>query len=611
METIILLSIKSIRHILAIAFFGLLVFPVAAQKKPKNGEVNRQNEIKAEYHTIKGMGKFLLEDYDEALKLFKEALQLSPDNAGIHFKIAETYFLLGVKSQATLHVKRSIELDDDNESYYVLLANIHKSELRPELAVSAYEQLLKKKPKLVDYHFDLAELYSNLGRSYYQQKLELTYSETPKKGKKAKRLKEVTARMDDNFNKALGSLRQIEKKYGINEEITTNIQLILMRQDKLDEAYKEGDKLIEANPDSPEYRVFQAELYQSNNEIDKAVKLLEETTKLYPEYGRTHLMLSDMYKKLDKRDEAITELELAFKDQELPISQKAAKLGPYLMDINAGDNKEIALMLIQTIADIHPEDAHANTVIGDYYQAVGDNEKARKYYRKVIELDENNLTMWQKVVAYDLELEDKENLIKDSEEALELFPNQPILWLYNGMGYSLNKEHDKAIRSLEQGKKLSSDREMKNTFNAQLGDIYNDAKDYLKSDEAYEAVLAVNPQDAHVLNNFAYFLSLRGEKLPKAKEMSKKLISIHPDNPTYLDTYGWVLFMLGEYDESKLVLEKAASKLEDGTIIEHYGDALFKAGEVDKAVEQWIKAQKLGGTTDNIEEKIEERKYIP
>lgn len=587
-----------------------MLSPALSQKKTKPID-NRQNEIKAEYKTIKGMGKFLIEEYDDALKLFKEALSLSPDNAGIHYKIAETYFLQGVKSQATVHVKRAIELDDDNESYYVLLANIHKSELRPELAIKAYERLVAKKPKLVDYHFDLAELYSNLGRQYYQLKLELSLTDSPKKGKKAKKLKEVTEKMDSYLNKALLSLSKIEKKYGVNEEITTNKQLILMRQDKLEEAYKEGDKLIEAYPDDPRYIIFQAELYQSNNQIDRAIDLLEKTVETYPNYGKAHLMLSELYKKTDRDDEAVTQLELAFADKQLPVSEKATKLNPYIMTINDGDNLEIARILVETLADVHPEDPHANTIIGDFYQSIKETEKARVYYRKVIELDENNLAMWQKIIAFDLELNDKENIIKDSEAALELFPNQPILWLYNGMGYSMNKQPEKAIQSLEQGRRMTSDNEMKNTFSAQLGDIYNDIKNHDKSDEAYELVLKSNPNDAHVLNNYSYFLSLRGERLEEAKTMSKKLVTNHPNDPTYLDTYGWVLFQLGEYNESKLVLEKAASKLEDGTIVEHFGDALYQLGEIEKALEQWVKAKSLGGTTENIDKKIEEKKYFP
>ncbi len=585
--------------------------PWVSAQKGKESKQKRQNEIKAEYRTIKGMGKFLLEDYDEALKLFKEALQFSPDNAGIHFKIAETYFLQGVKSQAAVHVIKAIELDDDNESYYVLLANIRKSELRPSLAIMAYEKLLKKRPELADYYFELAELYSTLGNSYYQQKMELALSGNAKKGKGAKKLKKLEEMTDEYFNKALFALNQIEKKYGITEEVTTNKQLILMRQDKMEEAYKEGERLIEAHPDEPVYQIFQAELFQSNKEYERAVELLTKTTENHPRYGKANLLLYDLYKELDRDDLAIEQLKKAFQDPDVGVPEKASKLNPFLLSISQGNNKEIATELVNTLAEVHKDDPHALSVQGDFYRLIKDSQKARDTYQKVIELDKNNLSVWEKLVAYDLDINDHDRLIEHTEEALELFPNQPTLWLYNGIGYSYKKEYEKSISALEYGRNLASDLNMKNTFNAQLGDIYNDAKEYEKSDAAYEAVLSVDPNDPHVLNNYSYFLSLRGEKLELAKEMSKRLITNNPDDPTYLDTYGWVLFMVGEYEESKLVLAKAASKMEDGTIIEHYGDALFKTGETEKAVEQWQKAKKLGGTTENIDKKIEEKKYIP
>ena len=81
----------------------------------------------------------------------------------------------------------------------------------------------------------------------------------------------------------------------------------------------------------------------------------------------------------------------------------------------------------------------------------------------------------------------------------------------------------------------------------------------------------------HVLNNYSYFLSLRKEKLDLAKKMSTKLVSRNPENSTFLDTHAWVLYMREEYEEAKVYIEKALEGEDiSGTIIEHYGDILFK-----------------------------------
>ncbi|MCU0354765.1 MAG: tetratricopeptide repeat protein [Cytophagales bacterium] len=143
-----------------------------------------------------------------------------------------------------------------------------------------------------------------------------------------------------------------------------------------------------------------------------------------------------------------------------------------------------------------------------------------------------------------------------------------------------------------------------------LGDAYNGNGEYERSDAAYEAVLANDPDNAAVLNNYSYFLSLRKQKLEKARQMSKRLVELHPDNASYLDTHAWVLYMLKDYKEARKHLEVAAKSGDNGTILEHYGDVLYKLGEAEKAVEMWMRAKKAGETTDTIDKKIAQRKLL-
>jgi tetratricopeptide (TPR) repeat protein len=90
--------------------------------------------------------------------------------------------------------------------------------------------------------------------------------------------------------------------------------------------------------------------------------------------------------------------------------------------------------------------------------------------------------------------------------------------------------------------------------------------------------------------------------------MAGKLIEKHPDNPTYLDTYAWILYMMEDYKQAKKYLEKAAAKATNGTILEHYGDVLYKLGETELALQQWMKAKQLGESSDLIDKKIAQKK---
>ena len=120
--------------------------------------------------------------------------------------------------------------------------------------------------------------------------------------------------------------------------------------------------------------------------------------------------------------------------------------------------------------------------------------------------------------------------------------------------------------------------------------------------------LKTKANNDHVLNNYSYFLSLRKKDLDKALKMSTRLVAEHPENPTYLDTHGWVLYTDGQYKESKKFLEKASTLDNDGTIVEHYGDVLFQLGDIEGAIIQWEKARTLGGASENIDKKIADKK---
>ncbi|GAB3822697.1 hypothetical protein GCM10028895_27760 [Pontibacter rugosus] len=118
----------------------------------------------------------------------------------------------------------------------------------------------------------------------------------------------------------------------------------------------------------------------------------------------------------------------------------------------------------------------------------------------------------------------------------------------------------------------------------------------------------MDANNEHVLNNYSYFLSLRNENLERARQMSERLVKKHPNNPTYLDTHAWVLYRMGNYTEARKYLEQAVAISDDATVVEHYGDVLFKLGKQEEAVSQWQKAKLKGETSAFIDKKIKDKK---
>jgi len=310
------------------------------------------------------------------------------------------------------------------------------------------------------------------------------------------------------------------------------------------------------------------------------------------------------------------QMVVAFSNPDLELTPKLNVLVEYMKQLPDPIVEENALKLATSILEAHPADGNAYAVNGDLYlnlsRETNDLEQKRKaleFYLTAAQLDRGNFGVWQNVLQIEGELSEFDSLALHADQAIEVFPNQAPLYYYSGFANLSLDNPEEAVFALEQGKKLSrNDPSLKILFNTLLGDAYNELQDYEKSDEAYEAVLELDPDNDHVLNNYSYFLSLRKKDLDKARRMSSKLVKRNPDNPTFLDTHAWVLYMLGDFKEAKGYLETALQHDASGTIIEHYGDVLFKLGDIENAVKQWNRAKGMDDTSELIDKKIADRK---
>jgi len=329
----------------------------------------------------------------------------------------------------------------------------------------------------------------------------------------------------------------------------------------------------------------------------------------------TRISLAQFYYDLGQRDSAFAQLRVAFADPDLDIDPKMQLLlGLYQMTDNTPDDStralvEESLKLIDILKKAHPQTGKPFSIEGDFLLREGRKAEARESFRQALLYEQDKFALWNALVQLDLDLRDYPALHTDAAKAAELFPTQPELRLYDGIALSQLKRHDEAIEALVAGRDLVVDNKpLEAQFWSSLGEAYNEAKDYAHSDEAFEKALAIEPDDVSVLNNYAYYLSERGDKLERAEEMSRKAINISPAVPTYLDTYAWVLYRLGRFSDARTWQEKALSSggATDGLLVEHYGDILYRAGDPTGAVEQWKKAKALGGASEDIDRKVSE-----
>ena len=528
-----------------------------------------------EHFYSEGVKFYILGNLADSKAHLEKAYQVNSENAAVNYMLGRLAITANEDSKAIGYASKAYKTDSKNKYYALLLAKAYEQKLNADEAIKVYKKILAEIPNTEEHYFDLANLY------IYQR----------------------------NYSEALKVYVKIEEIFGQSLELTRQKQQIYLRENKLDKAIEEGANLLKAFPDDNDIKAAHAEFLYTNKKEDEAIKLLEEVVKKEPNNPRSHLILADIYQMKGEKEKASQELELVFQNPDVDISTKLKILEDLIRSPKTDENKSSAMKLAEITVKTHPTDARSYSALGEAYIMAENKEEAWKQFIKSKNIDGGNYNLWLQLINLDSDLQKNDSLVSHSEEALETFPNQAMLWLYNGTGYSMKKEYKKALDSFEEGKKISgTNQELKNYFNIHLGDTYHYTNDYSKSDAAYEEVLKYDRNNDHVLNNYSYFLSLRKDKLQIAKDMSEKLIKKYPTEATYLDTHAWVLYMMKDYTGAKRYLETAILNSSNGTIVEHYGDVLYQLGEKDKAIEQWKKAKKLGETSEFLDKKLEEGK---
>lgn len=556
----------------------------AQKKKNRNKEqqpdftetLSEDDMMQAEYYFIEAEKHFILDQYEKALELFKESLKYNAASGATNYKIGQTYFVLDKQQEALAYAIKAKEIDPKNKYYYIITADIQTGMSDFGQAAATYEEMMTNIPDTDSYLYELAALY------LYQNELE----------------------------KALSTYERAKGRFGIIEEVAYQKQQIYLKLGRTEDAIGEIKQLINAYPSESVYIIDLAKLLMSNNQQDEVISTLENLLVNDPTNAEASVMLSEAYRKSGNREKAMEALKIAFENPALNFQAKLQLLGGYIAQLPDTQIENLALELSEKITAAHPDESRGFAIAGDLHYQLGNKKQATDNYRKALVLDNSNFSLWQNSIQLEIDLGQYDSAIAHSEQALEYFPNQAVLYYFNGTANLIAKNFKKAIRSLDEGKKYASaNPDLESTFYGQLGDAYNGLGDNNNSDASYDAALRAKEDNDHVLNNYSYYLSLRKEKLEKALEMSGVLVKKYPDNSTYLDTHAWVLYVLERYKEANDYLERAVlDKQASGTIHEHFGDVLYQLNRKDEAVRQWEKAKSLGSTTDLIDKKITDRK---
>ena len=529
-------------------------------------------ESRFAYSFINACSERMKGNLQEALKLFLDCKKMDPKNSAVNYELGMVYKLLGLNDLALSEAKICAAADQKNEWYQLLLIDCYASSKQYSQSVKIRETLVKNFPDRNDFKQDLAYEYAMIGQ----------------------------------YEKAFKVYNDLEKNYGTNEQLTLNKVKLLKTLNKQEEAEVELQKLVASDNKEVRYYSYLAEFYMEQNKIEKAKEMYDKMEAIDPNNPAVNLALHDYYSMKGDEQQAFERLKRAFLNPDLDIRTKASILGSFTEQGNNASNKAQALELAKILLQIHPQSTEANSIYGEFLMLDNNIKEASNYIYKAAIYDRNNFRTWENLIYLDSELNQLDSLEKHSAMALELFPNQAFIYYYNGYANMQLKNYKSAIAAFNNGiSVVVNDQGLLLRFYSGLGDAYHYAGEFQKSYQSYEQALRIDADNTYVLNNYAYFLSLRKEDLEKAEKFSRRTLELKPAEKNYMDTYGWILYQQKKYPEAEEWLSKAAKLApNNANILEHYGDALYKNNKKEKALEIWNAAKNSGIASENLLEKI-------
>lgn len=422
---------------------------------------------------------------------------------------------------------------------------------------------------------------------------------------------------EENYDDAIGVLDRLEVIDGKSESTSIAKSGLYIQMGENEQALQEVKTLSEAHPSDMNYKTLYANTLMMNNREDEAFALLKDILREEPDNVKAQMSLRNYYVSQEdsiSADSIARSLLLNAKTpQEYKISQLRQLIGE--SESSGGDSTRILQLLDEMVAmpEVDPDIAEFRAAYMELKKMPRDT--VTRAFEQVLALAPDRASSRLRLVQYAWEASDHQRIVDLCGAARQYNPDEMAFYYYQGIAYYQLKDIDHALEAFKNGISVineDSPTEIVSDFYSVMGDLLFQKNQEKEAFAAYDSCLQWKADNIGCLNNYAYYLSLKGIRLKEAEEMSYKTVKAEPENATYLDTYAWILFMEGRYAEAKVYIEQALQSNPDvdGVVKEHAGDIFAMNGDMDRALQLWNEALQEEPGKKLLLKKIKKKKYI-
>lgn len=521
----------------------------------------------------------LFGDKNEAYRLYASLVKQFPNNAVANYNYARVLFQRKDLVLAEQHAHKALDLNEANKYYREFYVQLLVYNRKLKQAETQYQAMLEREPRNQEYIYELALVYLKAG----------------------------------NTSKSLEMLAQLEKLMGFNEDIALQKKTMYLQNGQVEEAIGELRKLQQQDRNNVEYPMMMIDIYEGSKHPDKASIIYNELAKSYASNPMAQIALAEYYQKKNDTASYRSYMLQLMQNKNVNTETKMSLLAPMLqnMEADTSSDSQFIVEMARQISLQSPDNKDAKALLADMLFMARQYSDALIEYKNYLRMDSSKLVVWNQIMSLQFDAKAYDSVIHTATHCIRRFPDNAFPYFYQGISFQQTNQVKLAIPAYQQ----AIARETKNKtllaqLYANLGDAFHTEKQFAQSDSSFEKSIELQPDEATVLNNYAYYLSLRKINLAKAEQMSKKSLTLQPDSKSFLDTYGWIRYEQGFYQEALMYIEKAIQHggEDDPTLFDHLGDVYEKLGDKEKAIKNWELARQKGDASEELLKKLNNAK---
>lgn len=558
----------------------LLAAPSEAQRRKhkRNSEVGQEQILLAEAELIEGMRHYIQDNYERALQHILKGIRLNPKSSGLYYQAAVTLSKMNKNEEALVYVDKALSLDNQNPYYYILKAHLQSTLFRYKDAAQTYELLLAHFPSYSFYALDLAILYEE--------------------------------QLNDP-ERALTAYRKLVQEVGETEEVLARMQRLYMRRGEYVEAFRIALRRLNQQPDDLSPYLPFVELIENGTPAQvKAFNWAIENDAHLKTRPEAQLMLALGLYRLEKKESSRRIFQSVIEN---PRTTKALREVAVLSYVRIFKDDADPSFQLKYLAELCRKNPHNTDLLNQYGIAL---QKTYRYaeaagiFSQSLETQNSQIEIWLRL----FDCLDKSGQYRlfytKTQEALELYPFQGVIWTHHATACLRLKRTEEGMRAIKRARQLLSSNH--DFFLAEVERVeallWAQQGEVEKAIRKMEELLRNQPESTQLLYDYCLLLATHQQKPERARSLSEKLLKLAGNNPLAQYAHGRVLYSMGQYADALHLLKQAAGRLPTAFTLEHYGDALFRLGKTEAALEQWQKALQLADTPERLKKKIEEKK---